>query len=167
MKRTKILAAVAGLSLFSTLLLGCGDPAIGKLQTIKLTAVAAQSAGTVELKGEGGVLQLNALGIYSHSQVDLTQKVTYNVTITPNSTDYQGFPLLAPPQTMTLNTSGLATAVPPFVCTFTNLGTTTTPSWFLTGSYQITATFGGVTSQPIFIAIASAAGNGPNGACGP
>jgi hypothetical protein len=163
-KRKNILAAVVGLvSLIS--LLGCGDPAIGTLQTIKLTAVVAQNGGLVEVQGVGGTLQLGALGVYTKSSVNLTQKVTYAVI--PVGTDLSGFPLLSPPQTLTVNASGLATAVTPFVCTFHNAGTAQSPAYVLTGSYQVTATYKGVTSNPIFIAVASAAGDGPSGACGP
>ena len=162
-KFTKILAAVVGLvSLIS--LLGCGDPAIGTLKTITLSTAGG---GLVEVKGEGGTLQLTAMGVYTHSQVDITQKVTYNVT--PLGVDLNNAPLLSPPQTLTLNSTGLATAVIPFVCTFhnENAGTTNPPAYTLTGSYQVTATFSGVTSNPIFIGVASQAGDGPGGACGP
>ena len=161
MKRTTILAA-----LLSTALLvpGCGDPAIGKLQTIQLTAVGS-GTGLTEVKGEGGTLQLVATGVYTtKSLVDLTNKVTYNVT--PNGDSLSG-PLATPPQTLQMSITGLATAVAPFVCTFTNVGTDTQPSYALTGSYQVTVTYNGVTSQPLFIAVASATGDGPNGACGP
>lgn len=166
MKVTTILAA-----LVSTMLLipGCGDPAIGKLQTITLTS--AGTGGLFEVKGEGGILQLRAVGIYTtKTQVDLTNKVTYSLIVTPQTppgTDVNGNPLAPPPATLQISSTGLLTAVQPFVCTFMNTGTSTTPAYALTGSYQVTATFSGVTSQPVFIGVASAVGDGPSGACGP
>jgi len=165
-KRTTILAALLSTAL---LIPGCGDPAIGKLQTITLSAQASSTTGGFyNLVGEGGTLQLVATGVYTtKTLVDLTNKVTYNVTIAPPGQTLANGALQLPPQTATLNSTGLMTAVPTFVCTWTNEGTDTQPSYFLTGSYQVTATYNGVTSQPIFVAVASAAGDGPNDACGP
>lgn len=169
MKYTRIFAVVIGVAALASLL-GCGDPAIGKLQTIQLSV--GGTGGTVEVKGAGGTLQLAAIGTYtSNSTVDLTGKVVYNVT--PNGTDLNGFALPATsatnPQTLTVSTTGLVTAVTPFVCTFTDTAPagSTSPAYALTGSYQITATMGGITSQPMFVAVASAVGDGPSGACGP
>jgi hypothetical protein len=158
MKRTSTLAALIAATLMTGL--GCGDPAIGKLQTINLS-----TSGTA-VKGEGGTLQLSALANYSSPKaVDVSNKVTY--TATPTGTDVNGAALAAPPQTITISATGLVTAVAPFVCTFTNVGTAMTPSYALTGSYQITAAYQGVTSQPVFIGVESATGNGPSAACGP
>jgi len=170
-KRTILLATLFVAALF-ILVPGCGDPAIGTLESITLTAVTSNKA--VEVKGEGGTLQLVATGNYStHATKDLTPHVTY--TATPNGTDESLAPLpatsAADPKTISISTTGLVTAIPPFVCTFTNEGTTTTPAWVLTGSYGIVATFGNITSQPVYVAVASAAGEAPpspdNGACGP
>lgn len=161
MKGTKIFAAVAAVLLLMSLP-GCGGPAIGDLKTITL------SANTTNLKGEGGTLQLSATGVYSTgSQQDLSSRVTF--TVAPTGTLDDGVtPLPTPPQTILLNTTGLATAVAPFVCTWTDTNPgSTTASWAVSGSYQVTATFGSVTSQPLFITVASATGNGPAGACGP
>lgn len=167
MKRTTIFAAlISAVALFS--LLGCGDPAIGKLQTITLTSSASSSGGFFNLVGEGGTLQLIATGNYSSTNTkDLTGNVTY--VVTPTGTDDGGAPLQAPPLTMTVNSTGLVTAVTPFVCSWVNEQTDSTkpPAWFLSGSYQIVATFQGITSQPIFVGVASAAGAPPTGACGP
>ena len=69
--------------------------------------------------------------------------------------------------------SGLITAVEPAVCTWVN-GTSdpgTVPSWSYVGDYVITATFQGVTSQPFYVPVGSAAGvvnlSNPSGKCGP
>ena len=147
------------------ILSSCGTS--NKLQTITLSADSASSgSGFFELTGEGGTIQLVATGNYSNTQaLDITHRVTY--TVTPVGTDQFGTPLPAPPQTITVNATGLATAVEPFVCSYTNLGTQSSPSWFLAGSYRITASFDNVTSQPVYIGMASAAGGGANGQCGP
>lgn len=141
---------------------GCGTS--NHLQTITLSS--SNSTGTFEVKGIGGTLQLKAIGNYSSTQThDLTNVVTY--TVTPDGTASNGAPLLAPPQTVILNKTGLVTAVDPAVCTFVNLQTDPTKpaAWALTGTYKVIATFQGISSQPVFVAVASAAG--PGGPCGP
>jgi hypothetical protein len=163
-KRIGILALIA----VTALSLGCGDPAVGKLQTITLTAASTTTTGGFyNLYGEGGTLQLVATGNYSSTATKpLTNLVTYTVTST--GTDLNGAALASPPQTLTISTTGLVTAVTPFICTWEDVTpSSTTPSWFLTGSYKITATYNGVTSQPVYLGVASAAGNGPGDACGP
>ena len=165
MKRISILAVSLSAVLLASLL-GCGGPAIGKLQAINLTASGSSSGGFFDLKGEGGTLQLTATGIYTSTDTkDLSSRATY--TATPTGTDLSGNPLLSPPQTITISSTGLVTAVIPFVCTWTNVGDPTTPAYQLTGSYKIVATFKGVTSQPVFVGVASQGGDGPSGACGP
>lgn len=167
MKRTILLATLIVAALF-ILLPGCGDPAIGTLKSISLTA------SSTDLYGEGGTAQLTATGNYSSKATkNLSAKVTY--TVTPIGTTEEGASLSATsatnPQTVSVSATGLATAVAPFVCTWHNDGTATTPSWVLSGSYEVVATFGNVTSNPIYLALASAAGEPPpsadNGACGP
>lgn len=163
MKRTSILAALLLALFFSQL--GCGGPAIGDLKTLQI------SAGSTNLVGEGGTLQLSVVGRYSSGDTkDLSNAVTY--VVTPQGTDANGTALAAPPQTITVSTTGLVTAVAPFVCTWVDVGTSTTASWALSGSYQIVGTFHGISSQPIFISVAAAVGsnsggNNPNLACGP
>lgn len=168
MKRKLISTGLLSLLLLS--LLGCGMT--NKLQTI--TVSIAGSGGLFNVRGEGGILQLKVTGNYSNSKThDLTNVATYTIVPDGNYLDSDGvteFPLLDPPQTITLSKTGLATAVDPFVCTWINLETDTTkaPKWALTGSYKVTASFGGVTSQPVYIAVASAVvGGANNGQCGP
>ncbi len=162
MKRTGILAALLTATLLLTTF-GCGGAAIGSLKAINLST--SQGANP-DVKGEGGTIQLTATGIYTSTNTsDLSSHVTY--VVTPQGTDLSGIALPLPPQTIAISPTGLLTAVTPFDCTWTNLGTTTTPSYFLTGSYQVVATFKGISSNPIFVAVASAAGDGPSGACGP
>lgn len=170
MKRTILFAALCVAAVFM-LLLGCGNPAIGTLQSITLTA--AGSTGTSEVYGEGGTLQLVATGNYSSNATkDLTSYVTYAAT--PIGTTEEGASLpatsAASPEVISISPTGLVTAVTPFVCTFHNNGTATQAVWALTGSYQIVATFQGISSQPIYVGVASHIGeSGPpdDGQCGP
>jgi len=166
-KRTILLATLFAAALF-ILLPGCGDPAIGTLQSITL------STSNSDLYGEGGVAQLTATGNYtSKATKTLTGNVTY--TVTPVGYTEEGAALPATsatkPQTVSVSTTGLVEAVAPFVCTWHNYGTTTSPSWALTGSYEIVATFDNVTSNPVYMAVASAVGepapSADNGLCGP
>jgi hypothetical protein len=112
----------------------------------------------------------------SGKQIDETNFATY--TVVPegyyNIYDSSGNviqqpPMASPPQTLTINKTGMVTAVDPAVCTWVNQGTLQTPGWAYTGWYMITATYRGFTSQPIFIPVASAASgqNNTNGQCGP
>ena len=163
-KRTIFMAALAGA--ITLLSFGCGGT--NHLQSITLTA--SGSSGTFEVKGEGGTLQLKATGNISNGGTkDITGQVRYTVTAVGNALNPAGgtMPLAAPPQTLLTSTTGLATAVSPFVCTFTQVGTNTPPTYALVGSYQVVASMDGVASQPVFIAVASATGNGPGSACGP
>ena len=162
MKRISILAGLIAVMAFSLSSCG-GTPAIGNLRSITLLA-----SPSTNLVGEGGTVQLQAIGVYSTSdQLDITRRVTF--TATPIGVDDQDNPMLAPPNTATVNVTGLVTAVAPFVCSWvdtTPAGATAT--WYVSGSYQITATYNGITSQPVFISVASAAGStDPKGGCGP
>lgn len=163
MKRKTLIAAF-GCVLLATSLLGCGGS--NKLQSITLGI--GGTGGFFNLQGIGGTLQLKATGEYGSTKTkDLTNKVTY--VVVPDGNDSDGNPLNAPPMTVTLSPTGLLTAVDPAVCTWTNLqpDPDKEPAWALTGSYKITASFDGITSQPIFVGVASAAGPPPTGACGP
>lgn len=166
MKRTSILAALVAALMFTQL--GCGGPALGNLQTLQLS-----SSGT-NLIGIGGKVQLSVSATYSSTNVkDISTVATYIVT--PTGTDVNGSPLMAPPNTITVSSTGLVTGVDPAVCTWgaTGASGSTTPAgWFLTGSYQIIATYKNIASQPVYIGVASAIGsdsgsNNPNLLCGP
>jgi hypothetical protein len=160
-KRKSLISAL-GFVLLATSLLGCGGS--NKLQTIMLTV--GGSGGLFNVKGIGGTLQLKVVGNYSNSKTkDLTNVATYSVTPDP-----LGIPLPAPPLTVTMSNTGLMTAVEPAVCTWHDAEpdpTQNKPAWVLTGSYIVTASFQGVTSQQAFVAVASATGDGPSNACGP
>jgi hypothetical protein len=159
--KRKTLITALGCALLAISLLGCGGS--NKLQTITLSV---GGGGLFNLKGIGGTLQLVATGTYSNAKTkDLTNVVTYTVTPDPN----YGFLLPAPPQTVTMSVTGLMTAVQPAVCTWhdTQTDPTKTPTWVITNDYIVTASFEGVTSQQVFVTVASASGDAPDGSCGP
>jgi hypothetical protein len=162
-KRTILLTAF--LSLIAICLTSCGTAY--NLRTVQLTAPSTN------LQGIGGIIQLQVMGTYTYGpNKDLTflPGVTYTIIVDPDQPNSPNGPLLAPPQTVTVSTTGLVTAVEPAVCTWEEVGTPTQAAWAIMGDYKITATYRGVTSQPVYIAVASAAGpSGPpgNGACGP
>jgi hypothetical protein len=165
-KRT--IFCIAFLSLLAVCLTSCGSTY--NLRTIQLTGSASN------LQGIGATIQLQAEGTYSYGpNKDLTNLVTYTIIVDPDSNlalDTNGtfVTLPTPPQTAMVSVTGLVTAVDPAVCAWEDLGTATTPAWATTGEYEVTATYRGVTSQPFFIAVASAAGPPAapaNGQCGP
>lgn len=166
MKRTNILATLFGvISLLST---GCGTS--DKIGSVSMQVVGANGAGVVNLQGLGGTLQLKVTANYTSGKIiDQTNFATYTVTAegVDNNT---GGALPAPPMTFTIDSTGMATAVDPAVCTwFSTTGDPSTPGWAFTGDYKILATYHGFTSNPVFIPIASAASNqtGMQGQCGP
>ena len=171
----KTLFAALACALLTLSMLGCGTT--NDLQSIQLsTSNTAESApGTLNLIGEGGTTQLYAWGNYSSGKQKLLNNVnaTFQISITPGSTDDHDNPLSTPPETAQLSPNGLVTAVPPFVCSWVNgaIPPATTPSWALSGSYSVTATYQGFTSPAVFVGIASAAGitstTNPTGECGP
>jgi hypothetical protein len=161
------------LSLFSS---SCGTS--DKIASVSMQVVGT-GTGTVDLIGLGSTLQLQVLANYtSGKQIDQTNFATYTVVSEgyyctwsdgncDSSADEAAMP--APPQTLTVNSTGMVTSVNPAVCSWINVGTTTTPGWAYTGDYMITATFRNFTSNPVFIPLASAASGQPgnNGQCGP
>ena len=162
-KHKYILAALVGT--LSLILSACGTS--DKLSTI---TISDGSSSLANLKGIGGTLQLKVTANYTSGKlVDITDWAVYTAVPDPpnKAVDDMGTPLPSPPQTITINSTGLLTAVDPAVCTWTNLGTVQTPSWFLTGDYKITAAYKGFVSQPIYIGVASAAANSGDGTCGP
>lgn len=177
MKRTTFFAAFAcALLIFS--LLGCGTS--NHLHSITLSASLINGAapksqgGFYNLQGNGGTIQLQATGNYSSGKThDLTNEVTYLMIVDPfHNQDAFGQPLPAPPQTAQISVTGLVTAVEPATCTWIDVSSDPAkPSWFYTGDYQLTVSFQGITSQPVYIPIASSGGpvttGNPGGQCGP
>jgi hypothetical protein len=197
-KRTKIFAALA-CALLAISLSGCG--ATNHLQSITLNVTAINGTpvtgvgGFITLEGNGGTIQLQPLGNYGGGKPkDLTREATFVVVVDPlHNVDAFGNTLLAPcfgpcptpfdgvHGTVEWDATGLITAVEPATCTWIDImpldknGNVQPPAWFYSGDYQVTATFAGVTSQPVYIPVASSGGNqvyngqenNPSGACGP
>lgn len=199
MKCKHILAALA-CALLTLSTVGCGA---FKGQTSNLTSITLTASevngqppsgqnGFFTLTGNGGTIQLSAMGEYSGGTTkDLTHNVTYNVAVDPQySQDAFGNTLLppcsppscpAPAQppytsgTVEFSTTGLLTAIEPATCTWVDIGPVGTPAWFYVGDYVVTVTYQGITSNPIYIPVASSAGdqfyqgveNNPTGLCGP
>jgi hypothetical protein len=198
-KRTNILAALA-CALLVFVLVGCGTT--NKLQTVTLGAslvnglVPTGQTGFFTLEGNGGTIQLTATANFTNGKSQLVhgQGVVYSMIVDPvNNTDAYGDTLLPPcigpcPSggangTAEISPTGLVTAVDPATCTWVDIApaTATAPAFFYSGSYAVTVTYQGVTSQPVYIPIASSAGdqyypyydedtanlNNPEGLCGP
>jgi hypothetical protein len=163
-KHKYILATLLGALVLITSSCGTSD----KVASVTVTAVSV-SGGFADLKGIGGTVQLTVTANYTSGKtVDETNWSTYAVTAQGTDDSLpNGIPLQSPPKTVTISPTGMLTAVDPAVCTWTNMGTVQTPSWFLTGDYQIVATYKGIASQPIYIGVASAAATSGDGTCGP
>ena len=177
MKRANILAAALAALLLVTS--GCGTS--DSVQSIQLTATGANSGGFFNLVGIDGTLQLTTLVVYhSGKNVPITNSVTYTVTTMgcqssgdPDSPCGPALPAYGP-TTVPIDSTGLMTAVGA-LCTWIDIPSGTPPvlptppqyNWLYTGYYQVTATYNGMVSQPVAIGVGSAAGNAPNGACGP
>ena len=193
MNRKTLFTVLAG-ALLAVSMLGCG--ATNHLKSIQLTAALINGqaptgqTGTVTLSGFGGTIQLLATGTYSGgATTDLTKVVTYNVIVDPNnSANGSGGTLLPPCQapscpspsappytngTVEYSSTGLITAVDPAACTFVNSApsTSTVPAWSYVGDYIVTVSYDGVTSQPFYVPVGSAAGvvspSNTSGGCGP
>ncbi|MFY9675654.1 MAG: hypothetical protein WAK13_14440 [Terriglobales bacterium] len=190
MKCKHILAALA-CALLALSTVGCGafkgqtsDLKSITLDVALINGVAPSSqTGFVTLQGNGGTVQLLATGEYTGGTTkDITHVVTYNVTVDPEyAVDAFGYALIPPCQppscpvpseppytsgTVEYNQTGLLTAVEPATCTFVDVaanqnGVAQTPSWAYSGDYVVTVSYQGITSNPVFVPIASSTGN-PN-----
>jgi hypothetical protein len=150
---------------------GTGD----KIGSVSMTV--GGTTGTVNLAGLGGTLQLQVNANYTSGKfIDETNFATFAITPEGYVQNYDsgGNPstqsaMPTPPLGITIDKTGLVTAVDPGLCTWVNLGTLATPGWAYTGYYKIVATYRGFSSNPVFIPLASAASgqNNTNGQCGP
>ncbi len=110
MKRT--IFCIASLSLLAVCLTSCGST--DNVRTIQLTTPST------DLQGIGATTQLQVQGTYAYGpNRDLTNEVTYTMIVDPNSQ----IALPTPPNTITVSSTGLVTAVEPAVCTFNDVGT--------------------------------------------
>jgi hypothetical protein len=97
---------------------------------------------------------------YSNTKSNIvTAHATFNIST--SGTDFAGN-LLPPASTspdsdLRYDTSGLLTAVEPGACTWVNVGTTAAPSDAMSGYYIVTATYKGLTSQPIYVPLGTLA----------
>jgi hypothetical protein len=168
-RKTLFAALACALLVFS--MLGCG--ATNHLQSIILTPAATSSGtgGLFNLYGIGGTLQLVATANYTNgkSVVLHGSGITYTIIVDPDNNLTAYGTVLLPPQTntVTLSNTGLLTAIEPSACTWVDVvpvtvaNPTPTPGWALSGDYLVTATYQGITSQPVYIGVASSVGN-PN-----
>jgi len=163
-QRTIVLAALlAALSLIS---MGCGTSDSVKSITLSPTGSNFQGVDTT--------IQLNVNANYNSGKViNVTNQSSYAVTSV--CCDLSGNPLPTPaaptsgqPGTLWVNGTGVMTdAVPVCTWTLTSAPNATPVTYQLTGYYQVVATYGSMSSQPVSVAVASQGGNGPGGACGP
>ena len=178
----KSLFAALACALLVFSMLGCGTT--NHLQSITLGASSINGvpvttqAGFFSLKGNGGTIQLRAIGNYSSGGTkDLTNEVTYTMIVDPvHGVDVFGNPLPAPGQTAQISVTGLVTAIEPATCTWEDVSPDPAKfAWFYVGDYEVTVTFRGITSQPLYLPVASSSGsttyngvvNNPSAQCGP
>ncbi len=177
MKPINFLAVVAvALSLIAS---GCGTSDYVQSITLAATVPGSSSSSSsgssssetfFNLSGQDGTLQFVATANYhSGKTINVTNSVTYSVT--PTGTDDNGNALPAyGANTVPISPTGLMTAVVS-LCTWVDVGNPlpTPPkyNWEYTGFYQTIAIYNGMQSQPVAIGVGSAAGNAPDGSCGP
>jgi len=185
-RTTLFTALTCALLVFS--MLGCG--ATKKLQSIQLSTSSTSETSTsgLNLQGISANLQLYAWANYSNGKAVLIHgdEVTWTIVLDPiYNVDAYGNPLPPPPQVVTLSATGLATAVDPAYCTWVDTAQVTvqdptpSPAWAESGNYDITATFQGMVTPVVAIAVADTGGdptyppntpsnlNNPSGLCGP
>lgn len=167
MKRTSILAVFP--IILALILSGCGTS--DSVKSISLTG--ANSFGYFEVYGEGGTMQMTVTAVYnSGKQVDVTNQSTFAVTpIGTQDDEVSSLPVpssTTPPSTIEISNTGLVTAVTPFICTFvvTSAAGVTPITYAVAGSYQIVATYKGMSSNAQYLPIASAAMSGPTAVAG-
>ena len=174
-KRKTLFAALAcALLVFS--MLGCGTT--NHLQSITLSVSNKNpNAGIGFTVHPGLPVQMYTWGTYSSGNQKLLfgTGLTYKVLSTPFGKAESGTfgdPNATPPQTVQLSVDGQLTPITPPACSFVDVATTgTTPAWNTTGWYIVTATYGGQTTPPGAIYMATAAlpatTTNPTGQCGP
>jgi hypothetical protein len=163
-QRTNVLAALlVALSLIS---IGCGGSDSVKSITLSPTGSNFQGVDTT--------IQLTVNANYNSGKtVDVTNESSYAVTavccdVSGGALPAAAAPANGQPGTLWVNGTGVMTdEVPVCTWTLTSAPNATPVTYQLTGYYQVVATYGSMTSQPVSVAVASEGGNGPGGACGP
>jgi hypothetical protein len=175
-KRKTLFAALAcALLVFS--MLGCGTT--NHLQSITLSVSNKNpNAGTGFTVHPGLPVQMYTWGTYSSGQqkVLFGTALTYKILSTPfgfAETGTFGDPNATPPQTVQLSADGQLTPITPPACSFVDAApsTATSPAFETTGWYIVTATYGGQTTPPGAIYMATEAlpvtNSNKTGQCGP
>lgn len=177
MKRKSLFGLLA-CALLVLSMLGCGTS--NNLQSIQLStsnkAEVAMSAQT--LPGISNTIQLYVWGNYSSGKVKLLDAkggVTWSIKTDPvYNQDAFGFTMPAPclgspcaqgTGGASLSSDGLLTAVSPAACTWVDVAQvsaqnpTPTPSWAISGQYNVTASYAGFTTPPVAVALSDTGGN--------
>jgi hypothetical protein len=171
-RKTLFAALACALLVFS--MLGCGTT--NHLQSIQLSTsnTSETPMNGLNVPGISSTLQLYVWENTSNGKAVLLhgEGIAYQIVLDPdNFVDAFGNVLPAPPQVLNLSTTGLITGIDPAVCTWVDVAgiippatTAPPPVWQLSGSYNVTATFGGFTTPPVNIGVGSGAGdpNNPN-----
>lgn len=167
-KRTRILATVL-LTAIPLLVSSCGTS--DSIKSITLSANGTSSGGTFNMAGTDATVPLIVYANYhSGKQVVVTSDVTYSVTEQGLDQSGANLPPFGPGN-VTISGTGLMTDIVP-LCTWVDGSTAgkadNPPVWALTGYYQVTAIYRGMSSQPIAVGAGSAVSTtSPVGGCGP
>ena len=173
-RKTLFTALVCALMTLS--LLGCGTT--NHLQSIQLSksATSETQMNGLNVPGISTTLQLYVWGNYSNGKAKLLggTGASFQIALDPiNFLDAFGQVLPNPfsgttPQVLQLSPTGLITGIDPAVCTWVDVAgiippatTAPPPAWALSGSYNVTATYGGFTTPPVNIGVGTSVGN-PN-----
>jgi hypothetical protein len=184
-RKTLLAALASALLVFS--MMGCG--ATNNLQSVQLSMSNASETtmGTLNLPGATSTIQLYTWGNYTNGKSKLLNGAGLGYHIVLDSiynVDAFGNPLPPPAQTIQLSTTGQLTAFDEAFCTWVDTAEVTptdptpSPNWAVSGQYDVTATWGGLTSAPVAVALANTGGspaypagsnnvNNPSGSCGP
>jgi hypothetical protein len=161
--RKTILAALACALLLSSML-GCGTT--NHLQSITLSVSSKDpNAGTGFILYTNSPVQMYTWGTYSSGKIMLLHGtgVTYKISSTTSGpgggVGIFGDPNAIPPATVQLSVDGQLTPVDPPACSFEDEASppATTPAFVSVEWYTVTATYGGMTTPPGSVYIATAA----------
>jgi hypothetical protein len=174
-RQTLFAALACALLAFS--MLGCGTT--NHLQSITLSVSNTDpNGGTGFTLKPGAPIPMYTWGTYSSGQQKLLSGtgLTYKILSTPfgvAETGTFGDPNADPPQTVQLSVDGQLTPITPPACSFVDVAVSpaTTPAFQTTGWYIVTATYGGQTTPPGAVYMATeglpATTSNKTGQCGP